>query len=94
MDSSVIAAVEPAPVNRRVLSTIADMPLDARRLIVSQVASTARQQHQRRPNERGFHDGEHACDPRFIPMLALNSIYLRFREALLIRFSFGRPHSE
>jgi hypothetical protein len=64
-DSSIIAAVEPAPVQRRVLYTFADVPLNARCLIVSQVASTARQQHQRRPNERDFDDGEHAI-PRLI----------------------------
>jgi hypothetical protein len=133
MDSSVIEAVEPAPVNRGVLSTFANVPRNARCLIVSQVASTARQDYQRRPNERGFDDGEHARDPRFIgfqyicgghecpeedippqrwnespqkqprsavlwcqprPTLALSSIYLTYRKALLMRFSCGRPHSE
>jgi len=65
-DSSVIATVEPAPVPRRVLYTFADVPLNARRLVVSQVARTALQEHQRRSQERGFNDGEHACDPLFI----------------------------
>src|SRR5262245_13379020 len=60
MDSSEIAAVEPAPVQRRVLSTFADVPLNAGRLVVGQIASTARQQHQRRPNELSFDDVEHA----------------------------------
>src|SRR5262249_26371544 len=68
-DSSVIAAVEPAPVPRRVLYTFADVPLNAGRLVVSQIASTPRQEHQRQPSERSFDDREHACDPRFIPML-------------------------
>jgi hypothetical protein len=63
MDSSVIAAVKPAPVNRRVLSTFADVPLNARCLIVGQVAGTARQEHQRPANERDFDDGAHARDP-------------------------------
>src|SRR5262245_1915438 len=62
-DSSVIAAVEPTPVQRCVLYTFADVPLNAGRLVVSQVASTARQEHQRGPNERGFDDGEHPRDP-------------------------------
>ena len=65
-DPSVIAAVEPAPVHRRVPYTFADVPLNAGRLVVSQVASTARQEHQRRSQERGFDDGEHARDPLFI----------------------------
>src|SRR5215470_14220555 len=71
-DSSVIATVEPAPVQRCVPYTFADVPLNAGRLVVSQVASTARQEHQRRSQERGFDDGEHARDPLFIsfPMLA------------------------
>src|SRR5262249_34518046 len=71
-DSSVIATVEPASVQRRVPYTFADVPLNAGRLVVSQVASTARQEHQRRSQERGFDDGEHARDPLFIsfPMLA------------------------
>ena len=43
--SSVIAAVEPAPIPRRVLYTFADVPLNAGRLVVSQIASTARQEH-------------------------------------------------
>src|SRR5262249_58744395 len=57
-DSSVIAAVEPAPVHRRVPYTFADVPLNAGRLVASQVA-TALQEHQRRSQERGFDDGEH-----------------------------------
>jgi hypothetical protein len=61
--SSVIAAVEPAPIPRRVLYTFADVPLNAGRLVVSQIAGTARQEHQRRPSERSFDDGEHARDP-------------------------------
>ena len=65
-DPSVIAAVEPAPVHRRVPYTFADVPLNAGRLVVSQVASTARQEHQRRSQERGFDDGEHARDSLFI----------------------------
>ena len=65
-DSSVIAAVEPAPVHRRVPYTFADVPLNARRLVVSQIASTALQEHQRRSQERGFDDSEHARDPLFI----------------------------
>src|SRR5262245_31427349 len=65
-DSSVIATVEPASVQRRVLYTFADVPLNTRRLVVSQIASTALQEHQRRSQERGFDDGEHACDPLFI----------------------------
>jgi hypothetical protein len=65
-DSSVIAAVEPTPVQRCVLYTFADVPLNAGRLVVSQVASTARQEHQRGPNERGFDDGEHPRDPPYI----------------------------
>src|SRR5262249_48818475 len=65
-DSSVIATVEPAPVQRCVLYTFADVPLTAGRLVVSQVASTALQEHQRRSQERGFDDGEHARDPLFI----------------------------
>jgi len=64
-DSSVIAAVEPAPVHRRVPYTFADVPLNAGRLVVSQVASTARQEHQRGSQERGFDDSEHARDPPF-----------------------------
>jgi hypothetical protein len=53
-------------VYRRVLYTFADVALNAGRLIVSQVASTALQEHQRRCQERGFDDGEHARDPLFI----------------------------
>jgi len=64
--SSVIATVEPAPVYRRVLYTFADVPLNAGRLVASQVASTALQKHQRQSQERGFDDGEHARDPLFI----------------------------
>src|SRR5262245_40243842 len=52
-DSSEIAAVEPAAVKRRVLYTFTDVPLDAGRLVVSQVASTAHQKHQCRYHERG-----------------------------------------
>src|SRR5262249_51021809 len=66
-DSSVIATVEPASVPRRVLYTFADVPLNARRLVVSQIASTTRQEHQRRSQERGFDDGEHARDPPLCP---------------------------
>src|SRR5215831_4941148 len=62
-DSSVIATVEPAPVQRCVLYTFADVPLNAGRLVVTQVASTALQEYQRRSQERGFDDGEHARDP-------------------------------
>ena len=65
-DSSVIATVEPASVPRRVLYTFADVPLNARRLVVSQIASTALQEHQRQSQERGFDDGEHARDSLFI----------------------------
>src|SRR5215470_17352513 len=70
--SSVIATVKPAPVQRRVPYTFADVPLNAGRLVVSQVARTARQERQRRSQERGFDDGEHARDPLFIsfPILA------------------------
>jgi hypothetical protein len=64
--SSVIATVEPTPVHRRVPYTFADVPLNAGRLVASQVASTARQEHQRRSQERGFDNGEHARDPLFI----------------------------
>src|SRR5215469_14086779 len=64
--SSVIATIEPTPVHRRVPYTFADVPLNARRLVVSQIASTALQEHQRRSQERGFDDGEHARDPLFI----------------------------
>jgi len=42
------------------------MPLNAGRLVASQVASTTRQEHQRRSQKRGFDDGEHARDPLFI----------------------------
>src|SRR5260221_7755961 len=42
------------------------MPLNAGRLVASQVASTALQKHQRRSQERGFDDGKHARDPLFI----------------------------
>src|SRR4029434_2746308 len=62
-DSSVIAAVEPTPVQRCVLYTFADVPLNAGRLVVSQVASTARQEHQCRSHKRGFDDSEHPRDP-------------------------------
>src|SRR5262249_41142782 len=65
-ESSVIATVEPASVPRCVLYTFADVPLNARRLVVSQIATTALQEHQRRSQERGFDDGEHARDPLFI----------------------------
>jgi hypothetical protein len=41
LTSSVIATIEPAPVYRRVLYTFADVPLNAGRLVASQVASTA-----------------------------------------------------
>jgi hypothetical protein len=41
------------------------VPLNAGRLVVSQVASTARQERQRGPNERGFDDGEHPRDPPY-----------------------------
>src|SRR5262249_46632192 len=47
-DSSVIATVEPTPVYCLVLYTFADVPLNAGRLVVSQVASTVPQEHQRR----------------------------------------------
>jgi hypothetical protein len=50
-------------VYRRVLYTFADVPLNAGRLIASQVASTALQEHQRRSQERGFDDGEHLPSP-------------------------------
>src|SRR5215813_4789381 len=63
--SSVIATIEPTPVHRRVPYTFADVPLNAGRLVVSHVASTALQEHQRRSQERGFDDGEHARDPLF-----------------------------
>jgi hypothetical protein len=65
-DSSVIATVEPAPVHRRVPYTFADVPLNAGRLVASQVASAALQEHQRRSQERGFGDAEHARDLLFI----------------------------
>jgi hypothetical protein len=42
------------------------VPLNAGRLVASQVASTALQEHQRRCQERGFDDGEHAREPLFI----------------------------
>ena len=64
--SSVRAAIDPAAVHRRVLNTFADVPLNAGRLVVSQIAITARQEHQRRPSERSFDDREHARDPLFI----------------------------
>ena len=48
---------------RRVLYTFADVPLNAGRLVVGQVASAALQEHQRRCQERGFDDGEHAPPP-------------------------------
>jgi hypothetical protein len=51
---------------RRVLYTFADVPLNAGRLVVSQVTSTALQEHQRRSQERGFDNGKHARDPLFI----------------------------
>ena len=63
LDSSVIATVEPASVPCRVLYTFADVPLNARRLVVSQIASTARQEHQCGSQERGFDDSEHARNP-------------------------------
>jgi hypothetical protein len=44
-DSSIIATVKPAPVDRRVPHTFADVPLNARRLIASQIV-TARQEYQ------------------------------------------------
>jgi hypothetical protein len=47
----------------RVLDAFAGVPLDTGRLIVSQVASTVLQEHQRRSQERGFDDGEHAPAP-------------------------------
>src|SRR5262249_55882902 len=53
--SSVIATVEPAPIPRRVLYAVADVPLNAGCLVVSEIAtSTARQEHQRQPSERSF----------------------------------------
>jgi hypothetical protein len=60
---SVIATVEPAPVYRRVPYTFAHVPLNAGRLVVSEVASTALQEHQRRSQERGFDDAEHVRPP-------------------------------
>jgi hypothetical protein len=61
-DSSVIAAVEPAPVNRRVSYTFANVPLNAGRLITSQIV-TALQEYQRRPQERGFDYGMQHREP-------------------------------
>jgi hypothetical protein len=70
--SSVIAAVEPAPVHRRILYTITDVPLKAGRLIAGAstklIIATARQQHQRRRTERDFDDGEHTYDPLSISL--------------------------
>jgi hypothetical protein len=70
--SSVIAAVEPAPVHRRVLYTITDVPLKAGRLIAGAstklIIATARQQHKRRRTERDFDDGEHTRDPLSISL--------------------------
>jgi len=44
-----------------VLYTLADVPLDAGRLIASQVSSTTLQEHQRRCQKQGFDDdGQHA----------------------------------
>jgi hypothetical protein len=63
--SSVIAAVEPAPIPRRVLYTFADVPLNAGHLVVSQIASTC-QEHQRQSSERSFDNREHARDPPLI----------------------------
>src|SRR5215813_13942762 len=65
--SSVIATVEPAPVHRRVPYTFADVPLNAGRLVASEVARTALQEHQRRCQERGFDDGEHARPRHKLP---------------------------
>src|SRR5262249_23634748 len=78
--------VEPASVQRRVLYTFADVPLNARRLVVSQIASTALQEHQRRSQERGFDDGEHARDPLFI-----GSRWLPLQQAR--RCGKGIPHA-
>jgi hypothetical protein len=39
------------------------MPLNAGRLVVSEIARTARQEHQRRDSDRSFDDREHARDP-------------------------------
>jgi Calcineurin-like phosphoesterase superfamily domain len=57
-DSSVRAAVNPAPVHRRVLYTLADVPRNAGRLVALQVC-TALHEHQRRSQQRGFDDIEH-----------------------------------
>jgi hypothetical protein len=47
------------------------VPLNAGSLVVSQVTSTALQEHQCRSQERGFDDGEHAPTPlNKIPMAA------------------------
>jgi hypothetical protein len=51
---------------RRVLYTFADVPLNAGRLVVSQVTSTTLQEDQGRSQERGFDDDEHARNPLFI----------------------------
>src|SRR5262249_42062484 len=54
------------PAARDPFESLAQQLGNAGRLVVSQVASTARQEHQRRSQERGFDDGEHARDPLFI----------------------------
>jgi hypothetical protein len=79
-DSSVGAAVDPAPVHRRVLYTFAHVPLNAGRLVTLQV-STALQEQQRRSHERGFDDGEHARDPLLhkLPKLPLRQARRRGR---------------
>jgi|EndMetStandDraft_8_1072994.scaffolds.fasta_scaffold751270_1 hypothetical protein len=51
---------------RRVLYTFADVPLNAGRLVVSQVTSTTLQEDQGQSQERGFDDDEHARNPLFI----------------------------
>jgi hypothetical protein len=67
-------------VYRRVLYTFADVPLNAGRLIASQVASTALQEHQRRSQERGFDDGEHAPSPLHkLPIVPLRQARRRGR---------------
>jgi hypothetical protein len=78
--SSVRAAIDPAAVHRRVLNTFADVPLNAGRLVALQV-STALQEQQRRSQERGFDDVEHARDPLLhnLPKLPLRQARRRGR---------------
>jgi hypothetical protein len=62
-DSSVRSAVHPRPAYCRIPYTFAHMPLNAGCLVVSQVASTARQEHQRRSQDRSFDEREHVPRP-------------------------------